>query len=93
MTVEEIVGHLKVHEGTKKKNANDSSFSGWSGRGSHNKEKGGRGRDRERGGRGGLDNTLQTHENVNPRKDKSMIKGYSSIKYWHYAAECCNKER
>ena len=34
-----------------------------------------------------------THENINPRKDKSMIKCYSCGKYGHYAIECSNKKR
>ena len=32
------------------------------------------GRGPRHGGRGGLDNISQTHENANPQKDKSMIK-------------------
>ncbi|XP_023520278.1 uncharacterized protein LOC111783586 [Cucurbita pepo subsp. pepo] len=114
MSVEEVVGHLKVHDfvatktkrrintsysymrsgsRTKKKDADDSSFSGTSGRGSHNKEKKGRGCDQGRGGGGGHDNTSQTHDKVNSRRDKSMIKCYGCGKYGHYAAEYYNKKR
>ena len=64
-----------------------SSFSNTRGRDSHNKENRGRERDRghglERGGRGSHDNTSQTPDNVNPEKDKSMIKCYSCGKYYN----------
>ena len=56
----------------------------------HKEEHRGRGRGRGRGGR--CDNTSQIHDNVNPYKDKSMIKCYSCGKYGHYTAECHNKE-
>ena len=48
---------------------------------------------RGRGRGGGCDNTSQIHDNVNPYKDKSMIKCYSCGKYEHYVIECHNKER
>ena len=50
------------------------------------KKKIGRGRD----GRGGRDNTSQTHENANPQKEKRSC--FSCGKYEHYVTESRNKE-
>jgi len=54
---------------TKRNDAADSFFSSMRGRGNHNKKNRGRGRSRGHGrgcgGRGGRDNTSQTHDNVN----------------------------
>ena len=84
MSVEEVVGRLKIHEErlrgyedkeeekyllltrTRKKDADDSSFSGTRRRESPNKENGGRGCGRRHGGKEGHDNTSQIHVNVNP---------------------------
>ena len=72
-------------------------FSGMKVHGGHNKKSRGcgrgRGHDNGRSGKEGRDNTSQIHNNVNSWKDKSMIKCYACEKYWHYAVECCNKER
>ena len=55
---------------TKRNDVVDSSFSSTRGCGSHNKKNKGHGRGRrhgcERGGRGGRDNSSQTHDNSNP---------------------------
>ena len=45
-----------------------------------------------RGDRRGHYNTLQTHDDVNQLKDKSMIKCYFCEKYRYYAMECRNKK-
>ena len=66
----------------RKNDAGDSSFLGTRGRGNHNKKNKGHGCGRRHGGRGRCDNTLQTHDNANPSKDKSMIKYYSYEKIW-----------
>ena len=113
MSIEEVVGRLKVHEDklrgyedkeeekhllltheewlarTKKNDVVDSFFSSTRGLGSHNKENRGHGR----GGRGGHDNTSQTHDNPSSWKDKSMISVNLGGKYGDYAVECPKKKR
>ena len=56
-----LLAHEEWVAWTKKKDANDSSFSSMRGRGSHNKEKRGRECGHGCGGRGRRDNTSQTH--------------------------------
>ena len=91
LTHEEWIARTKMND------VANSSFSIMRGRGNHNKENRGCGRGSRHGcrcgDRGGHDDTSQTHDNVNPWKDKSMIKCYSCGKYGHYVVECRKKKQ
>ena len=65
----------------------DSSFLGTKERDNHSKES--RGCSRSKGSH---DNASKIHDDVNPWKDKSMIKCYACEKYGYYTVECCNKQ-